>query len=83
MERFRALRGFQIIVFTCRPGDYLAPSAMMEEGGAGFVDSEEGFVRAIDLGRAVGGAYALEESYAVDVAYPKNSLWGERASFQC
>jgi len=59
MEWFRALlaekaRGFQIIVFTCRPGDYLAPSAMAGEGGAGFADSEEGFVRAIDLGRAVG-----------------------------
>jgi energy-coupling factor transporter ATP-binding protein EcfA2 len=56
MEWFRALlaekaRGFQIIVFTCRPGDYLAPSAMVGEGGAGFADSEEGFVRAIDLGR--------------------------------
>ncbi|HEX4961482.1 MAG TPA: hypothetical protein VF173_11630 [Thermoanaerobaculia bacterium] len=56
MEWFRALlaekaRSFQIIVFTCRPGDYLTPAAMVAGKGAGYVDSEEGFVRAIDLGR--------------------------------
>src|SRR6185436_16286795 len=59
MEWFRALlaekaRGFQIVVFTCRPGDYLAPGAMVAADGAVSVDSDEGFVRAIDLGRAVG-----------------------------
>ncbi|HEX3527143.1 MAG TPA: AAA family ATPase [Thermoanaerobaculia bacterium] len=58
MEWFRALlaekaRAFQIIVFTCRPGDYLDAAAMAAEDGPGSVDSEEGFVRAIDLGRAV------------------------------
>jgi DNA repair exonuclease SbcCD ATPase subunit len=59
MEWFRALlaekaRSFQIVVFTCRPGDYLAPEAMVVEDGAVYADSDEGFVRAIDLGRVVG-----------------------------
>jgi hypothetical protein len=59
MEWFRALlaekaRSFQIVVFTCRPADYLAQEAMVEEEGAVHLDSDEGFVRAIDLGRAVG-----------------------------
>jgi DNA repair exonuclease SbcCD ATPase subunit len=59
MGWFRALlaekaRNFQIVVFTCRPGDYLAPGAMVGEGGVAYADSDEGFVRAIDLGRAVG-----------------------------
>lgn len=58
MGWFRALlaekaRAFQIVVFTCRPGDYLAPSAMVGEGEACFIDSDEGFVRAIELDRAV------------------------------
>jgi hypothetical protein len=60
MEWFRGLlaekaRSFQIVVFTCRPGDYLAPGAMVEGEGLVQVDSDEGFVRAIDLGRVVGG----------------------------
>lgn len=59
MEWFRALlaekaRSFQIVVFTCRPGDYLAREAMVMEDGAVYLDSDEGFVRAIDLGRVVG-----------------------------
>lgn len=59
MEWFRALlaekaRSFQIVVFTCRPGDYLGQEAMVTEEGAVYVDSDEGFVRAIDLGRALG-----------------------------
>ena len=38
MDWFRALladkaHSFQIVVFTCRPGDYLAASAMVAEGG--------------------------------------------------
>ena len=37
MDWFRALlaekaRSFQIVVFTCRPGDYLAASAMVRQG---------------------------------------------------
>jgi hypothetical protein len=60
MEWFRTLlaekaRGFQIVVFTCRPGDYLLPGAMVAEDGTVHMDSDEGFVRAIDLGRTVGG----------------------------
>jgi DNA repair exonuclease SbcCD ATPase subunit len=59
MEWFRALlaekaRSFQIVVFTCRPGDYLAPEAMVVEEGAVYLDSDDGFTRAIDLGRVVG-----------------------------
>ena len=57
MEWFRALlaekaRGFQIVVFTCRPGDYLAPEAMVRDEGEVAADSDGGLVRAIDLGRA-------------------------------
>ncbi len=56
MEWFRALlaekaRSFQIIVFTCRPGDYLVPGAMVAGEGMIYADSEEGFVRAVDLGQ--------------------------------
>jgi hypothetical protein len=59
MEWFRALlaekaRSFQIVVFTCRPSDYLAREAMAAGDGVVYTDSDEGFVRAIDLGRAVG-----------------------------
>ncbi len=60
MEWFRGLlaekaRSFQIVVFTCRPSDYLRQEAMVVGDGAVYADSEEGFVRAIDLGRVVGG----------------------------
>jgi DNA repair exonuclease SbcCD ATPase subunit len=59
MDWFRNLlaekaRAFQIVVFTCRPGDYLAPSAMVGGDGAVYRDGEEGFVRAVDLARVVG-----------------------------
>jgi uncharacterized protein YhaN len=58
MDWFRALlaekaRAFQIIVFTCRPGDYLEASAIVPKGNAVRKDVDDGFVRAIDLGRAV------------------------------
>jgi uncharacterized protein YhaN len=58
MDWFRALlaekaRAFQIIVFTCRPGDYLEASAIVPKGNAVHRDSGGGFVRAIDLARAV------------------------------
>ena len=41
MDWFRALlsekaRGFQIVVFTCRPGDYLAAGAMVAKGKVDF-----------------------------------------------
>jgi hypothetical protein len=58
MEWFRAVlaekaRAFQIIVFTCRPGDYLEASAIVPKGKAAHKDINGGVVRAIDLERAV------------------------------
>jgi DNA repair exonuclease SbcCD ATPase subunit len=58
MDWFRALltekaRGFQIVVFTCRPSDYLAASALVPQGSAVHADTDGGFVRAVDLGRAL------------------------------
>ena len=56
MDWFRALlaekaHSFQIVVFTCRPGDYLLASALVPEGSAVHADTDGGFIRAIDLGR--------------------------------
>jgi hypothetical protein len=58
MDWFRALlaekaHSFQIIVFTCRPGDYLLPSALVPEGSSVYADTDGGFIRAVDLGRAL------------------------------
>ena len=58
MDWFRTLlaekaRKFQIIVFTCRPSDYLSRAALVPEGSAVHSDTDDGFVRAIDLGRAL------------------------------
>jgi uncharacterized protein YhaN len=58
MDWFRALlvekaRAFQIIVFTCRPSDYLGASAIVPKGRAVHNDTDSGFVRAIDLTRAI------------------------------
>jgi hypothetical protein len=57
MDWFRALlaekaRKFQILVFTCRPADYLAKNALVPKGIV-HADSDGGFVRAVDLGRAL------------------------------
>jgi hypothetical protein len=57
MDWFRALltckaRSFQIVVFTCRPADYVAATAMPDAQGI-HADSEDGFIRSIDLERAV------------------------------
>lgn len=59
MDWFRALLNekahiFQIIVFTCRPGDYLAETSMVPNGPRIHEDTANGFIRAIDLGRALG-----------------------------
>ncbi|MGA8441140.1 MAG: hypothetical protein WB762_31240 [Candidatus Sulfotelmatobacter sp.] len=59
MDWFRALLNekahiFQIIVFTCRPGDYLAATSMVPGAPRIHEDTADGFVRAIDLGRALG-----------------------------
>jgi hypothetical protein len=58
MDWFRALlvekaRNFQIIVFTCRPVDYVPRGAMVPPGKSTSQDSDAGFVRAIDLSRAI------------------------------
>jgi uncharacterized protein YhaN len=59
MDWFRALLNekahiFQIIVFTCRPGDYLAATSMVPNGSRIHEDTGNGFLRAIDLGQALG-----------------------------
>ena len=59
MEWFRALLNekahiFQIVVFTCRPGDYLAAISMVPNGSGVHADADNGFIRAIDLERALG-----------------------------
>jgi len=58
MDWFRALltekaRSFQIVVFTCRPGDYLLASALVPPGSAVHTDTDGGLIRAVDLGRAL------------------------------
>jgi hypothetical protein len=57
-ETFRALlaekaRNFPIVVFTCRPSDYLTAGAMVPKGKSFQRDTDGGFARAVDLGRAV------------------------------
>jgi hypothetical protein len=56
MDWFRTLltekaRNFQILVFTCQPGDYLAKGALVPEGSAVHADTDG--LRALDLGRAL------------------------------
>jgi hypothetical protein len=58
MDWFRALlsekaHNFQIVVFTCRPGDYLRSSALVPEGTAVYADTDGGLIRAVDLERAL------------------------------
>ena len=58
MDWFRALltekaHSFQIVVFTCRPSDYLAATSMVPSGSGFHTDTENGFIRAIDLERAL------------------------------
>ena len=58
MDWFRALltekaRSFQILVFTCRPTDYLSSASMVPTGSCFHMDTESGFIRAIDLERAL------------------------------
>jgi energy-coupling factor transporter ATP-binding protein EcfA2 len=58
MDWFRGMlaekaHSFQIVVFTCRPGDYLAANAMVPSGRDVHRDTDGGFVRAVDLCRAV------------------------------
>ena len=58
MHWFRTLltekaHSFQIVVFTCRPSDYLLPSALVPQGSAVHADTDGGFIRAVDLERAL------------------------------
>lgn len=62
MDWFRAVlaekaRAFQIIVFTCRPGDYLEASASLPKGKAVHRDTDGGIIRAINLERVVHRRY--------------------------
>jgi uncharacterized protein YhaN len=58
MEWFRALlkdkaSQFQIVVFTCRPDDYVAGEAQPGESGPQFKDSQGRNVRAVNLSSAI------------------------------
>jgi uncharacterized protein YhaN len=58
MDWFRALLrekadSFQIVIFTCRPSDYLAATSMVPSGSGFHTDTENGLIRAIDLERAL------------------------------
>jgi len=58
MDWFRTLltekaHSFQIVVFTCRPSSYLTASALVPQGTAAHADTDSGFIRAVDLARAV------------------------------
>ncbi|MGC2769199.1 MAG: hypothetical protein WB607_27105, partial [Candidatus Acidiferrum sp.] len=58
MDWFRALltekaHSFQIVVFTCRPSDYLAATSMVPDGSGFHADTDNGFIRAINLERAL------------------------------
>jgi hypothetical protein len=58
MDWFRTLltekaHSFQIIVFTCRPSDYIPVAAMVPEGKMVHVDTCDGFIRSIDLERTL------------------------------
>ena len=64
MDWFRSLltekaRSFQIVVFTCRPADYLARNAMPPNGNTIYADSDDGLIRAINLERVLNGAHGL------------------------
>ena len=58
MEWFRALlrdkaSQFQIVVFTCRPDDYLVGDEMPPDSGPQFLDMSSGPIRAINLKGAI------------------------------
>jgi hypothetical protein len=57
LEWFRSLlvdkaRHFQIVVFTCRPHDYLSADGLVSNGRVAL-DSQDGSIRAINLERAI------------------------------
>src|SRR5262249_15933630 len=58
MDWFRALlvekaQRFQIVVFTCRPADYLDAPAIAGDGKGSHTDYNGGLIRCIDLRRAL------------------------------
>jgi uncharacterized protein YhaN len=58
MEWFRALlvekaQRFQIVVFTCRPADYLDAAAITGDGKGSHTDYDGGLLRCIDLRRVL------------------------------
>jgi DNA repair exonuclease SbcCD ATPase subunit len=68
MDWFRSLlaheaRSFQIVVFTCRPSDYLPADGVVPDGGGQFVgnDSDGWCTRAIDLELAIRAATARRQ----------------------
>jgi DNA repair exonuclease SbcCD ATPase subunit len=50
---YEKARSFQIVVVTCRPGDYLERGELAPDGKGVHADTDGGFIRAVDLGRAV------------------------------
>ena len=46
----------QIVVLTCRPEEYLEPGEMPGRGNGAERDSEDGYVRAVDLEQLVARA---------------------------
>ena len=58
MDWFRALlvekaQRFQIVVFTCRPADYLDAAAIAGDGKGSHTDYDSGLIRCIDLRRVL------------------------------
>ena len=52
---------FQIIVFTCRPGDYLPQAARVPDGSAVHADMDGGLIRAIDIKEGIAPALDVKE----------------------
>jgi hypothetical protein len=44
---------FQILVFTCRPTDYLGSVALVQDGNAAHADYDGGLIRCIDLRKVI------------------------------
>ena len=76
MDWFRALlkekcRSFQIIVFTCRPRDYLEKAAMVPRGKGLYAVTDDGFTRAVDLGRALARGQVSALLQSIESRQPK------------
>lgn len=63
----------QVIVFTCRPDDYLVPTGTRRKP---TLDDKQSLVRAVDLSRlSRGGAQSVRSSAAYKTPGSKPSLW--------